>query len=67
MIMKNFKLFFAGLVAVMLVSSCGLMNDGFSGSSIQKRKYTKGFYLTKNKSWSNAKNDTKSEKLEDEV
>lgn len=67
MIMKNVRLFFGGLVAVMLVSSCGMMNDGFSGSSIQKRKYTKGFYLSKNKSWTKENDEAKSEKLEDEV
>jgi uncharacterized membrane protein YqaE (UPF0057 family) len=67
MIMKNVRLFFAGLVAVMLVSSCGMMNDGFSGSSIQKRKYTKGFFHSKNKSWSKENDEAKSEKLEEEI
>ncbi len=66
MIMKNLRLFFAGLVAVMLVSSCGMM-DGFSGSSIQKRKYTKGFYLSKHKSWSKESDEAKSEKSEEEI
>lgn len=65
--MKNVRLFFAGLVAVMLVSSCGMMNDGFSGSSIQKRKYTKGFFHSKNKSWSKENDEAKSEKLEEEI
>lgn len=50
--MSNIKLLFTGCIAALLVSSCGMMNDGFSGSSIQKRKYTKGFYFSKNKSWS---------------
>ena len=65
--MKNVKLFCAGLVAVMLVSSCGMMNDGFSGSSVQKRKYTKGFYLSKHKSWSKTDESSKSENRDEEV
>ncbi|OGS79389.1 MAG: hypothetical protein A3D31_05315 [Candidatus Fluviicola riflensis] len=31
-----------------LLASCGVSRDGFGGSSIQKRKYTKGFYHNKN-------------------
>lgn len=53
--MGKAKLLLMGCVAGLLVSSCGMMNDGFSGSSIQKRKYTKGFYISKNKKWSSAK------------
>jgi uncharacterized membrane protein YqaE (UPF0057 family) len=63
--MKNVKLFFGGVVAMMLVSSCGIMNDGFSGSSVQKRKYTKGFYLSKHKSWSKTDESAKSENVDE--
>lgn len=43
--MKAIKLTLSMLIAVVLVSSCGMSGNGFSGSSIQKRKYTSGFYL----------------------
>lgn len=64
--MSNIKLLFTGCIAALLVSSCGMMNDGFSGSSIQKRKYTKGFYFSKNKSWSKEDGEKKSAELKDE-
>jgi len=55
--MKNVRLVGAALIALLLVSSCGMMNGGFSGNSIQKRKYTDGFYFNKNKKFKGAEKD----------
>lgn len=35
-------------VIALLLASCGTSNQGFGTSSIQKRKYTKGFYFNRN-------------------
>ncbi len=55
--MKNVRLVCAALIALLLVSSCGMMNGGFSGNSIQKRKYTSGFYFNKNKKFKGTEKD----------
>ncbi|MDH4473217.1 MAG: YqaE/Pmp3 family membrane protein [Fluviicola sp.] len=47
--MKKLHLFASALIITILVSSCGVAGNGFGGSSIQKRKYTKGFYHNKNR------------------
>ncbi len=41
------KQLFALFSVVLILSSCGIMQDGFSNHGIQKRKYTSGFYLKK--------------------
>jgi len=41
------KLLIAGISAAILVTGCGVTQDGFSSNSLQKRKYTKGFYISK--------------------
>lgn len=46
--MKKIQLFASALIMTILLASCGVTNNGFGGSSIQKRKYTKGFYHNKN-------------------
>lgn len=45
--MKNLRLLIAGISAAVLVTGCGVTQDGFSSASMQKRKYTKGFYISK--------------------
>jgi uncharacterized membrane protein YqaE (UPF0057 family) len=35
------------LIVLFAVSSCGIYSNDFSGGGIQKRKYTRGFYLNK--------------------
>jgi len=45
--MRNMKLLIAGISAAILVTGCGVTQDGFSSNSLQKRKYTKGFYISK--------------------
>lgn len=47
--MKKIHLFASALIMTILLSSCGVAGNGFGGSSIQKRKYTKGFYHNKNR------------------
>lgn len=54
--MRNIKLLIAGISAAILVTGCGVTQDGFSSNSLQKRKYTKGFYISK-RSHLKAKND----------
>ena len=46
--MKNLRLLITGVVAAVLVTGCGVTENGFSSASMQKRKYTKGFYFSKN-------------------
>lgn len=47
--MKKLHVFASALIVVLLLASCGLSGNGFGGNSIQKRKYTKGFYFNKNR------------------
>ena len=54
--MKNLKISASLLVMIFIIASCGVTENGF-GSSIQKRKYTKGFYFNKNKSHKVSDND----------
>ncbi|GEM_PF-1440600 len=54
--MKNLKISASLLVMIFIIASCGVTENGF-GSSIQKRKYTKGFYFNKNKSHKVSNND----------
>ncbi len=52
------------LIVLFAVSSCGIYSNDFSGGSIQKRKYTRGFYLNKRGNLKTAKQETvKSEEL----
>lgn len=46
--MRKLHVFASALIVAILVASCGVAGNGFGGSSIQKRKYTKGFYHNKN-------------------
>lgn len=46
--MRKLHVFASALIVVFLVASCGISGNGFGGNSIQKRKYTKGFYFNKN-------------------
>ena len=54
--MKSIKISATLLLMIFIVASCGVSENGF-GSSIQKRKYTKGFYFNKNKSHKVTNND----------
>jgi uncharacterized membrane protein YqaE (UPF0057 family) len=48
-----------GLVIVLFaVSSCGIYSNDFSGGGIQKRKYTRGFYLNKRGHLKSGKQET---------
>ena len=52
------------LIVLFAVSSCGIYSNDFSGGGIQKRKYTRGFYLNKRGHLKTAKHETvKSEEL----
>ena len=52
------------LIVLFSVSSCGIYSNDFSGGGIQKRKYTRGFYLNKRGHLKSAKQETvKSEEL----
>ncbi len=62
--MKNVRLLITLLITGTILASCGVSQNGFGGSSIQKRKYTKGFYLSHNKS--NKSTDNKSVVVEEE-
>lgn len=55
--MKNVRIIASLFLMAIIVASCGVAENGFGGSSIQKRKYTKGFYLSKNHSFKSAKHD----------
>jgi len=46
--MRKLHVFASALIVAILLASCGVAGNGFGGSSIQKRKYTKGFYHNKN-------------------
>jgi len=58
--MRNLKISASLLLMIFIVASCGVSENGF-GSSIQKRKYTKGFYFNKNKSHKVSNNNVFSE------
>jgi uncharacterized membrane protein YqaE (UPF0057 family) len=60
--MKKIHLFASALIMTILLASCGVAGNGFGGSSIQKRKYTKGFYHNKNRGFKSSDDKvTKSE------
>lgn len=55
-----------GMLALLFfVTSCGVFSNDFSGGGIQKRKYTKGFYVNKRGSLKGAKDDVNAQKLEE--
>lgn len=56
--MKKIQLFASALIMTVLLASCGVTNNGFGGSSIQKRKYTKGFYHNKNHGFKSSEDKT---------
>ena len=55
------KLLIAGISAAILVTGCGVTQDGFSSNSLQKRKYTKGFYHSKRSHLKAKHDDSKNE------
>lgn len=57
--MKTTHLFATALIVTFLLGSCGI--NGFGGSSIQKRKYTKGFYHNKNRGFKSSDDKTTGE------
>lgn len=59
--MKTIHLFATALIMSLLLGSCGITGNGFGGSSIQKRKYTKGFYHNKNRGFKSAEDKTANE------
>jgi uncharacterized membrane protein YqaE (UPF0057 family) len=61
--MRNMKLLIAGISAAILVTGCGVTQDGFSSNSLQKRKYTKGFYISKRSHLKSKDENSKSEVL----
>lgn len=56
--MKNVRLLLTILITGTILASCGVSQNGFGGSSIQKRKYTKGFYLSHNRAAKGSDNKT---------
>lgn len=48
--MRNLRLFTSFVLSLLILASCGVSDNGFSGGLIQKRKYTKGFYMNRNAS-----------------
>ena len=61
--MRNIKLLVAGICAAVLVTGCGVTQDGFSSNSLQKRKYTKGFYVSKRSHLKSKEDNSKNEVL----
>ena len=57
------KLLIAGISAAILVTGCGVTQDGFSSNSLQKRKYTKGFYISKRSHLKAKEDNSKNEVL----
>lgn len=55
--MRKLHVFASALIVVFLVASCGISGNGFGGNSIQKRKYTKGFYFNKNRHYHGQENE----------
>ena len=59
--MRKLHVFASALIVVFLVTSCGISGNGFGGNSIQKRKYTKGFYFNKNRHYHGEENEVANE------
>lgn len=60
------KQVFGFLTLVLLLSSCGVFSNDFSGNGIQKRKYTKGFYINKRSGLKASKGEVAKSELEGE-
>lgn len=62
--MRKLHVFASAMILLLIVTSCGLTGNGFGGNSIQKRKYTKGFYFNKNRHYHGQEEETAGFKLE---
>lgn len=56
--MRKLHVFASLMIVVLVVTSCGMSGNGFGGNSIQKRKYTKGFYFNKNRHYHGQEEET---------
>jgi uncharacterized membrane protein YqaE (UPF0057 family) len=56
-----------GLLLIVLITSCSTSNDVASHRSIQKRKYTKGFFITKNLNQNGTASNSKNSQIKNEI